>query len=656
MSLLYSVKLKLLFAILITVFFAGKYNINASEKWTRVTSKNFQLVGNADEKDIKKTAQKLEQFRLVLEKVFDKFQSDPSVPTTVIVFKDENSFKKFKPVENGKRKDWVAGFFLPGQDMNYIALSINSEEKQSYRIIFHEYTHYLINNNLRNSKIPAWLSEGLAGYYEKLNLENNRTIRLGEIDRTQIKLLKTRGFIPAESFFNTDNLLLERQNEIEVNLFYAQSWALVHYLFHGKNGARKNQLTDFTKHLIKKENPKQAFLQAFKADYQTIENELENYILQNSLQFSEINVENELRTGKEMISAAFSISDAKYFEGDLLFRLNRLVEAEELLRAALELDPKSVSANVSMGLLMSKKNDFANARKYLEKAVEFDPQNYLTHYNLAFVLSRETVDENGNVSGYESVDAEKMTQSLRKAIVLNPDFVESYNLFAFISLVQKDNIVEALEYLEKALLKSPENTLNQLRKSELLMLKEDFDASKALAKIVFESSNDEKMRQLAQKTLEKIENYKSFIERVKQDKQDNPYLIENGKILTEDELEKLQKRMEIDSINSNLRKLKIGEKRIVGKISKIECASKGVIYQVQSENQNLQFINKSFNGIEFFTYKIELKNGTIGCETDLSSFSSIITFKPLIEENSNSSGEIVSIEFVPDYFVFNEKK
>src|SRR5688500_18632371 len=109
--------------IISALIFAVNTSLFASEKWVKVTSKNFSLVRNADEKDSRRVALKLEQFRHAFTQFYDKMRFDSPIPTTVIVFKDEKSFRDFKPVENGMRKDWVAGFFQPGQDINYMALS-----------------------------------------------------------------------------------------------------------------------------------------------------------------------------------------------------------------------------------------------------------------------------------------------------------------------------------------------------------------------------------------------------------------------------------------------------------------------------------------------------------------------------------------------------
>jgi DNA-binding Lrp family transcriptional regulator len=648
------------YVVFIAIIFAVNINVFAVNNWVKVTSKNFQLVGNAHEKDIRKVAVKLEQFRLVFTKVYDKMRVDSLIPTTVIVFKDENSFKDFKPVENGKRKDWVSGFFQPGQDVNYIAISLEGSEDNSYRIIFHEYSHLLIGNTLGNSKIPTWLNEGLADYYENIDLKSDQKVRFGGLNLNHLKLLKENKLIPFEEFLKVNYSLLDKQDKLQISLFYAQSWAWIHFLIHDNSGIRKRQLTDFLDLLREGKKTEEAFVKAFQSDYQQLEREFKNYISNKSFQTTEFTLSNKLEFNFEMTVSKISDAVGKSFQGDLLLHMNRLEEAEIVLEEALSIDPKIILANISLGLVKTKKRDFKQAKKYLEYAVFADPENYSAQYHYAYMLSREGMDENGSVSNYNAETAEKMRRSLRKAISLNPNFAESYSLFAFICIaqneVQNEELDEALAFLNKILEIVPENQLYILRTGELYLRKKNFEKSREIVKNVLQTADDEIIRNYAQNTLEKIDTSEKQFEYSKEINKSNIYLVQADKPLTAQALEELNKKIEIDSINNNLRKLIDGEKRIIGRITKIDCAAKGVIFSVKTENNELKFVNKSFNGIIFFTYKIELKGGAIGCDSNLNEFISIITYTAAIDEKNGANGEIRVVEFVPDYFVFTQTK
>ena len=97
----------------------------AKEQWRSIETSHFSLIGNASDRDIRKVAEKMEQFRDAVTKLFSNVNLNSSVPTTVVVFKSDSSYHPFKPLYQGKPKN-VAGYFLAGVDVNYITLTASS--------------------------------------------------------------------------------------------------------------------------------------------------------------------------------------------------------------------------------------------------------------------------------------------------------------------------------------------------------------------------------------------------------------------------------------------------------------------------------------------------------------------------------------------------
>src|ERR1700693_1531266 len=131
----------------------------AADKWLSIHSKNFLLVGNASESDIRRVGRMLEEFRSAVAIVFPKMEQTSSVPTTILVFKNVESFKPFKPLYKGIPSD-VLVFFQVGEDVNYIAVEA---PLASPNIVLHEYVHFLLRENIGG--LPLWISEGLAECY-----------------------------------------------------------------------------------------------------------------------------------------------------------------------------------------------------------------------------------------------------------------------------------------------------------------------------------------------------------------------------------------------------------------------------------------------------------------------------------------------------------
>jgi len=424
----------------------------AADSWIRVKSKNFDLIGNASEKNIRKVATKLEQFREVFRNVFKNINFTSPIPTTVIVFKSDQSYKPYKPLKaDGKIEKWIAGFFQPGEDVNYITLSTERELDETYGTIFHEYVHFLVGNNIGKSNVPPWFNEGLAEYYQTFSIAEDQKVMLGYPQNGHLELLQQNKLIPFETFFNVTQYALHQQGQDGVGLFYAQAWALMHYLIQGNGGVRNPQLNTFLKLLLSGKEPKAAFNEAFQTDFKSMETELKKYVSQNSYRVTTVQFNNKLVFDSEMRTSPISEADAMAHLGDLLYHMNRLNEAETKLSEAAAIDPSSTMALTSLGRVKMRQKDFTAAKGILEKAIAADSKNYLALYNYAFVLSREGMADSGFVSGYAPVQGEKIRMSLRRSIELNPGYAESYVLYAFVNLVQNFELDEAEKYLRKAL-------------------------------------------------------------------------------------------------------------------------------------------------------------------------------------------------------------
>src|SRR4051794_30271756 len=102
---LYKSALKVL--IVCALFAAANISVAAQSVWLKLQSKNFQLVGDASEKDMRTVATRLEQFRHVFTQLFPDMKFNSPIPTRVVVFKDKKTFDQFKPIE------WAAGYFQP---------------------------------------------------------------------------------------------------------------------------------------------------------------------------------------------------------------------------------------------------------------------------------------------------------------------------------------------------------------------------------------------------------------------------------------------------------------------------------------------------------------------------------------------------------------
>jgi tetratricopeptide (TPR) repeat protein len=628
-------------------FAAGKDN------WISVRSKNFFLVGNASEKDIRQVAVKLEQFREAFLLLLPKIKFSSSIPTTVIVFKSDDAYKPYKPVVDDKIASDVAGYFQPGQDVNYITLSIEKRSEQSFRTIFHEYIHMLVNNTAADLETPLWFDEGLAEYYSTVEIKDNQKVILGHLIFEHLQLLRSQDLWPLKTLFTIDSYSLRRNSSDTRHSFYAQSWILFHYLFMGNEGRRQPQLDEFLRLLFTNVPLEEAFRKAFQTDYATLEKELSQYLRRKTYTARSIEFDEKLQVDTGMQGAQVSEAQAQAYLGDLLMHINRAADAETHLARALALDPSLGMAHLSLGKAFVDKKQFAEAKSHLQKAISLEPQNYLAHYYYAHALSEEAIGELRLISRYSTDAAQAMRAALRKAIELSPTFADSYHLLAFVNFVMGEQLDESLNLIRKALALSPGNYEYSMLLAEIYLYKQDFKIASQVLEPIASKGSSEALRARAQSLLRTI---KSAEERMalnassdnsaEKDRDVPPTLKRNeppqvGNVSQEERFHAW--------LQQGLRKPAEGEQRVQGMLVNIECAPKNIVYTIKVGDRLLKLRSESFNNVDMVAHTDEVKH-EVSCGQRKPESPVVVIYRLTADARRKIDGEALSFEFVPIKF------
>ncbi len=637
----------------------------AKESWNSVRSKNFRLVGNASDKDIRKVASRLEQFRDVFTRLLSKADFTSPVPTTVIVFKSDGSYKPFKPLYQGKPAN-VAGYFQPGEDVNYITLTTETSAENPYRTIFHEYVHLLVNNTLRTPP-PVWFNEGLAEYYSTFELvDGDKKALLGSVISNHVLLLR-ENFIPLRALLAVgpdSSLYNERSKQ---SIFYAESWALMHYLILGNNGARKLQLGEFLNRLSAGASVDDAFREAFKTDYDGLEKELRGYVKHDTYPAQSATFDQKLEFDSEMQSAPITEAEAQFYLGDLLLHINRLDDAATRLQQALALEANQSAAHASLGLTRVRQNQFAEAKAHLEKAVAGNSQNYLAHYYYAYALSREGMNETHSMTSYPSEAAATMRTELLKAINLNPNFPEAYSLLAFVNLVTNEQLDQGIGLIKRAIKLAPGREQYTFILAQIYLRKQEFKTVRQLLEPIAQSTSNgtaPQMRAQAQGLLnsvasmeEQIARYKSRENSSSGDAESTPVLrpernstnAENDRSSEPFDEKAAMKAARQSALQDALRKPGAGEARAQGLLQRIDCDAKGATFNIKVGERILKLHSADFASVNFMAYTPDA-GGEINCGQRNPANAVVVTYRPAKDARTKVDGEIVAIDFVPKDF------
>lgn len=626
----------------------------AKDNWTAVRSKNFSLVGNASEKEIKQVATRMEQFRDVFSRLFPGIPLASPVPTTVVVFKSDSAFKPYKPVTDGKTSS-VIGYFQSGRDVNYIALSTETQSESPYRTIFHEYVHLLVNNTLGRSGIPPWFNEGLAEYYSTFEIDDARKVTLGKPIANHLYLLRSSKLFPLETLFGVDSYSLHRNKHNTQTLFYAQSWALVHYLIQSDEGKRLPGLGKFLDLLMKNAPVEKAFRDAFQMDIRTLENELKRYIKQSSYRINIATFEKKLEFDAEMQSRPITEAQGQAYLGDLLYHIQRFDSAVTKLQEALKMEPDLSMAHSSLGMALMEQKKWNEAKVHLAKAVEADGSNYLAHYYHALVLSREQMDETDRVSTYPEDTLRIMRTRLNRAIELRPDFAESYKLMAFVNLVVDQNLDESLGLIKKAIELSPGSEEYVFILAQIYLRKQNYAAARKSVERLAANASDPQIRANAEGFLESIISYEQQFADFEKQKAARSIFKPSEMTSTPVESGPPQEAPTDPHsyLEEALRKPEPGETRVLGVLTRIECRPKSIVFTVKVGSQLYAFAAPSFDAIDITTYISDV-GGELTCGVRKTEDAVVVTYKSSSNQ-TKVDGVPVVLEFVPKEFKFKQQ-
>jgi len=621
----------------------------AKDTWTSVRSKNFFLVGNANEKEIRRVAVRLEQFRDVFSRLFPTMIFTSPVPSTVIVFKSDRSFKPFKPQADGKTMG-VAGYFQSGSDVNYITLTTDQIEEGSYQTIFHEYVHLLMDSTLGRTSVPPWFNEGIAEYYSTFELEDDRNVYLGRLIPAHRELLRTTPLIPLDKLFAIDSYSLHRNKHDARGLFYAQSWALVHYLIHGNDGKRVGDLGTFVSLLRQNVPLESAFRQAFKTDYGGMLRDFRNYLQRDSFRIQFGTFEKKLESDSEMKAAPISEAEAQAYLGDLLYHIHRHEDAKARLEQALALDPKLPMAHASLGMILMEQKKIPEARAHLEQAIAGNSTHYLLHYYYALALSREVSTEGEPVYRFPTETAKTMRAELRRAIELNPDFPESYRLLAFINLVAGEQLDDSIGLIKRGLALSPGNEDFLFVLAQLYMRMQDFvEARKVVGPLAATGSNP-RIRADSQTLLASINSIEEQMARFQAGRDEPALALPYGSAAAESNEIVVFEPVDPDTIlREALRKPAAGETQSEGILVRIDCDAKGITFVIKIGEQLLKLTTSSFAEIRRTTFNSDVR-GEITCGPHRPQ-KVVVCYVAKDDARTKTNGSIRSVEFVPADFM-----
>jgi tetratricopeptide (TPR) repeat protein len=612
--------------------------------WVSARSENFNFVGHVSARELREFAASLEEFRAVFQQILPREYFESGQPITVVVFASDDEYTSFKPLREGQPDTFVAGYFKAGSDLNYITLASHATRDETTSVLFHEYVHSLVRN--RYGRAPLWLDEGLAEYYSAYALANGgRQLRYGELLPRRAQALRGRAtpLLPLTTLLSADRYSPLYGDHNERGIFYAQSWALAHYLLSDRTGARERQLAKYLQlaGAGAGANVGDAIRQSFQVSPATLESRLAQYIREGAF---EGRVET-LSARVEPVAAPpvreLSEAETQARLGDLLLHTERLERAEDFLNRSLALDPDVAVARLSLGLLRLRQGRAAEAIEQLRRAAELDPQSPLAHYYYAGALDSEGSEAEFTVAGY-AARGTLIRSEVKRAIELAPDFLDAQALLVLTDIERNPNIDEATALLERLMKIAPARREFKLLRAQLDLRKENFDVARAELRELYDDPFADPVARFEARGLPDTVSRRETLAAERRE--------ESGGEASKAEARSLMQPCDMPEPGPQLKLARYDGEQACGRLLKIECEGEGVELFVRSGERTLRLRTASLGAVRFVTYTSGIR-GTVECGERRAPELVLVTYKRKNEDGQAGDGELKAVEFVPEDWI-----
>lgn len=573
-------------------------------EWRRIDSPNFVVVGDVAASDLREITKRFESFREVLARLFTERTISTAVPTVVLVFPSDRAFTPFKPKFNGKPIE-LSGLFLPGRDVNYIAL-VRDWDEGSMRVVFHEYAH-LITSNIAGS-FPVWLNEGLAEFYSTFETVGDREALIGRTVPGHLNRLNETRLLTLEELLNVKHESPLYNEGDRRSVFYAQSWALTHMLLVAQP-PRRDKLLAYVASVANGIAPMDAWRASFGAE--RIDRELQNYIRRSAFnafrfQFS------EKTTSFSGTAAPVAAGDAEALLAMFLAQQKRYDEAlERLERVPPRRDVWPVLVRATIGV--SRQDTGAAERALLGLPPSAD---WLVSYFAGTALADLASERDDSGSDVPRQAARRFLDTVLKTRGEIPNA-----LARIVSLAVRSNDPvppETLALIERARALAPGRHHYVFLHAQALTRMDRFSEAAALLRALIPLASSPSERDSAVSILRHLE-----------------------------EAEKLKgaaARAEPTFVPS-WRVIGPGEERLEGVLERIECDAKTVAFHLQTPQGQARLTATALDQVEFITYRSDL-TGSVVCGALKQALPVYVTYAI---SGDRKTSRVVAVEFLPKF-------
>ncbi len=417
-----------------------EYLIGVDDKWRHLQSPNFELYSRNSDRESRDLLHNLELLRA---EFIDRFKvvERTKLDVTVYFFQQLTDFRIYSP-DTFSKSGFFRGFYIGGPDRAMISVAPIDNWEDSRPLIFHEYVHHLFQ--VMEQDPPVWFNEGMAELLAGIRIEGDR-LEIGRPHAGRLMALRAEKLLPLETLFAVDHDSKIYTSNDHTGLFYAESWALLHYWYFGDSGLKPEAVERFlrvagNRKIAAKVNLRAFFRECFAMDYPDMLNRLDRYVVSGSYRFG--------REAAPTIAAASTYAvrpvpreELRVRLAELAVRANRAPEGTMALLQASTATPPDPRALDALGADALLQHDEAGAKEKWGRAVAAGSRNAAVARELALLECRQWFADFNFDFQLPSETADRLRTRLLHAIELEPLQAATYEALAWVEAYAEHPVI-----------------------------------------------------------------------------------------------------------------------------------------------------------------------------------------------------------------------
>ncbi len=597
----------------------------AERPWQEIRGRNVLVFGQQSSGTLRDIAIQIEQFRFVLGRVIGGAVQTQPVPTEVYLFDNLRAMQPYEPLYRG-RPATLSGFCHCGSpDESSVIVASLSNYAESSSIVYHEYTHLLLRNAV--TSVPVWLNEGLAEFFSTFTLDAKaQSAQVGAALPRHLAALRDE-FVPLTQLLDVDRTSPLYNEQTRRSVFYAESWALTHYLLAGRPGGVET-IKAFLADYADGADSATALVRATGLPLKTIERDLRGYVNQplnlaaaTGFSAMTLTLTDAVEVDAPASARPLAPADAEARLGDIQLRVDRVDEGTRRIEQAAEAAPNVAQAQLVLARLRLRQQRNDEALALLERAAARAPDDFATQYLYGLTLLRDLGDPAD--ARWPSQRAAQARAALARAVGARPESPAALAWLGYAIEETGTGLADAREAIRKALALAPGRLYYALQLAEIeAQMGNAAEARRLLRPLV--QAADTSLAKRATEAMASIDRQPAA----------------SGPIAADAAAPR--ETLDLRRRAFRLRETREGERRLFGELLEIACAPGSVRFRLRVDGREMSAAATHMEEIAMTSFG-NSNAATVRCGPRAAADRVYVTLGP--------SGTVVAIEFMPNDYV-----